>query len=453
MARRATYSVNPVQGLRETQSALLAPGETYLAAAKARTVPGTPTAEQLPPSMLWGVTDRRLLIWAAPNRGALGAPVVTLEIGPVLNRATIQPYEGSTVAFTVFAGGHPAIVVMDLEDARTIARVIDEVVRASVPPPPVPRLDAEPAPVLMPGERSLGDPDIGAVFDAIDAGDWQDLAARFAALDVPRREIVVASVPGRDALETFDTWVRERPGEPDALLLRGAARVQWAFEELPESTSGMAEVSGSPGAAAFHARLRAAETDLWNVVEAAFDEPVVWTPLIRSARGLQIGQEELCMRFDESVRRTPNLFLAHTQVLVGLSRVWGGSHAVMFAYAESMARPAEEGSPMHALVPFAHILRSIDNVDDDPRQRYFSSSVVRDLSVFAQVSVESPAWTDDATTVEALNIFALAFHLSGELDRARELWRRVDGRRTDEPWLYLPSAVTILEDLKAEGSA
>lgn len=448
MARRTSYSPNPLQGLTETQGSLLAPGETFQAAAKARTVPGTPTASQLPPAMLWAVTQRRLIVWAAPNRGELGPPALTLEIGPVLNRATIQPYEGAMVALTVFAADHPAIVLMDVDDARAIAAVIDEVVKANVAPPPIPETAPVATPDLPPIDPSLGDAEVAKVLDSLADQVWEEAEAAYGVLDAHRRELVVTNIAGQRSLAALDAWAAARPDNPDPFVLRGAARVAWAFDSCPNVAGGsQAVATDRTQANIFHGRLRAAEADLWQAVELDFASPTPWTPLIKSARGLQIGQEEMCMRFDEAVRRTPGLLIAHMQILIGLSRIWGGSHAAMFAYADAMARPAEEGSPLHALMPFAHILRSLDDADDDPRQRYFTSTVLRDISVFAQVSVDSPAWVDDATTVEVLNIFTLAFHLCGEHSRARELWGRVGGRRTAEPWALVPQSDAILADL------
>ncbi len=430
-----------LQRIAESQSHLLGPGEIFEAAAKARTVPGTPTAAQLPPSMLWVATSRRLLVWATPIRGQFGQVVSSLEIGPVVARATIQPYDGTEVALTVFAGEYPAVVIMTADDARAIARIIDRVVTESHAPPPIPPPPPVAGPAPSEADRSLGDERLGTFLDALGGGDWETAAPLLADATPAVREAMIMNLPGRDALGAADSWVGSVPESGDAYVVRAVARVAWAFAERGE---GQAEPA-APNV--FAARLRAAEVDLWRAVELDFADPLPWTALIASARGLRINSEELCMRFDESVRRCPDLYGAHVETLLGLSRPWAGSHAEMFAFAQTLARPAPEGSTLHALVPLAHLIRSLDDVDDDPRRRYFSSQVSREVAFFSEVSVESDAWVDDVTTIGALNVFALAWHKCGDTARAAALVERIGDRRTTEPWSSFPDGDAIFQQI------
>ncbi len=430
---------NVLQRVRTQCAGFLIEDERFFAAGVGRTIAGAPGADQLPPYSIWAATQRRLLVWTTEGRTAMqvGVLVVEFELGTNVNRATLEPYRGYDAKMTVFANGHPAVVVMDTADARSIAQAIGMVAAAAPPPstapPPPPPQRSEPTIGVIPVDPTLGDDRINEVNDGLIRGDWQPAQAIFAEADPGFRELLTCRIVGEAARPALDEWVGEHPSSSDAYLARGSSGVAWAWEGQPGPT-----VGGRPDPT-FAARLRDADRDLLRSVELDFADPTAWTPLLRSARGLQIPIEEVCMRYDESVRRHPGLLQANLQIQESLSRRWFGSHEEMFAFARTTARAAPEGSPLHALIPMAHIQRSLDpDPNDDPRRKYFTADVAREVELFADLSVDHGAWVDDATTVPALNIFAMAFSKCGLGARTHSLMSRIGLRRSFLPWSVCP---------------
>lgn len=423
-----------LQRIAATYEGALSPGEHFVAAGRGRTVPGTETAAQFPPLTIWAVTAHRLFVWTAEGRGNLqpGQVLSTMILGTTVNRATVAPYEPREVLLSVFAGEHAAMVLMDPEDARAIAQVIGEAVAAM----PAVDLDAA-APTqqfdVEPVDETSGDERIATIRAALADGDWEGAADVFAsATSAADRELFATHLDGDELLPALDAWAEARQNDPDAYLARGSNIALGAARRLRA-----ARPDDPVAREAFHAELRDAERDLLWAVELNLDDAVPWTTLLRTGRGLEIPKEELCMRYDESARRAPELAGAHLETLEALGPRGVGSTDEMFAFARTMARSAPEGSLVHGLVPMAHLLHSLDVDDSDPRRRYFSGDPAREIDFFAKMSVDNEAYEGGPASVEVVNIFAAAFAKCGDLPRARSLLERVGSSRSKRPWTEL----------------
>ena len=429
-----------LQRVAAERSAELSPGEQFIAAGRARTVPGTETADHFPPLTIWAVTDRRLFVWEAAGRGnnLPGRSVAEMPLGTVVVRAIVEPYEPRESLLTVFAGDHPAMILMDPDDARGIARQVGATVAAlpvAVTATTTPTFQVEPI------DPCAGDDRIAAFREALAGGDWQRAAEIFSSAHAPaERELFVQHLDGDELGAALDAWVEARPEDADPYLARGAHGVLGAFRRRAMAT-------GPDVDATFWAELRDAERDLAWAVELDFEDAVPWTPLLRSARGLAIPKEELCMRYDESARRSSELLGAHLETLEALSPIGVGSADELFAFARTMARAAPEGSPLHALVAMAHLVNSHGIDESDPRRRYFSGDPSREIAFFARMSVENEAWKDGPGAVEALNIFAAAFAKCGEPARARALLERVGVSRSVRPWSMLADGDALFHEV------
>ena len=424
-----------LQRVAAAQAGVLAPGEQFAAAGRGRTVSGTDSASQFPELSIWAVTDQRLFVWTAEGRGNQlpGRALATMDLGTTVTRATIAPYESREVLLSVFAGEHPAMVLMDPDDAHSIAQVIGEAVAAMPAPDPAPA-PADVSFAVEPVDPAAGDDRIAAMRAALAEGDWERAAHVFgSASTAAERELFARHLDGDDLLAALDAWAEARQDDADAYLARGSNVALGATRHLAA-----APADDPQAREAFHAELRDAERDLLWAVELDRSDAVPWTTLLRTGRGLAIPKEELCMRYDESARRGPELLGAHLETLEALGVRGVGSEDEMFAFARTMARSAPEGSLIHAVVPMAHLVHSLDVDDSDPRRRYFSGEPAREIDFFAKMSVENEAFKDGPGATEAMNIFAAAFAKCGKVSRARALLDRVGASRSVRPWAMLP---------------
>ena len=432
------------------QSTVLGADEQFVAAGQGHSLAESPAPGGLPARTIWAVTPRRLLVWAAEGRDGAdcGSLVAELALGVAVRRVTLEPYKKREAKMTVYAGTHAAVVTMDLTDARSIAQVIGEVSSRIPPPPPTITYGTVPPTPVMPEDRSLGDMRIAAFLGAVEAGDWSAAEEQLSTVSSPaERECFISQLTGENSRTALDAWVAARPGLGDAFLLRGVSGVAWAWEVLGGSHPGNVEPQMLP---TFYRRLRNAEQDLMRAVELCFDDPVPWTPLLKSGRGLHISIEELCLRYDESVKRSPALLGAHLHTLIGLGGAWSGSNDAMLAFARTTARAAPEGSSLHALVPMAHLICAAD-LDDERRHRYFTADIAKEVTFFSSLSVDRADWIDDATTVRALNIFAAALLLCRDRSRANEVMERIGSRRSDMPWNLFGDGDDLFHEAQSDG--
>ncbi|MBW8487440.1 hypothetical protein [Actinomadura parmotrematis] len=294
---------------------------------------------------------------------------------------------------------------------------------------PVEHAPAEPA--LDP---TFGDPDARRFQAALRAGDRgtvRDVLAAAGADGRPFLLRLVTELPGRPSW--LDAWV-DADGTADAHLARGAHGIGWAWAVRGTAR---AEHTSREQFQGFFERLRAAEADLEKAAELAPDDPEPWAQRVITARGLQLGHEELARRFTRVIERHPWHRRAHTQMVQGLAAKWSGSDELMLNFARERAAASPPGRAVAACVVEAHIEISL-TLDDDDTARYFAAPAVLDeLRAAAAHSVDHPSWPSEPDAVRADNLFAYAFTFAGDSAAAARRFEAIAGRVTEEPWNYV----------------
>jgi hypothetical protein len=297
------------------------------------------------------------------------------------------------------------------------------------PPGPAPRIDP-----------LFGDAEARSARAALDAGRWPEVEALLARTEDPNRRAwlvdVFAQVDGRPAW--CDDWVDRTPGKPFGLLMRGGHSIQWAWEARG---SGQAGSVTDEGWRLFAERLRAAQEDFVRAGDLDPSDAVSWGFRIVCATGL--GEDEIVRTtlFEEARKRFPFLRIAHDRTLMGLLEKWGGSHAASFDFARRTCRTAPPGSPVHAILPWAHVERwlyyfAFDD-DSDGAQAYFPSKVVQD-ELRAVHDLRFPAGVPrDPYQMQDRNTFAFCFWLAGDRARAAAEFRKLGPYAAELPWGFL----------------
>lgn len=290
-------------------------------------------------------------------------------------------------------------------------------------------------------DATYGDPDARRVREELDNGLYgglRDLLRDTA--DPDARAFHVAAATERTGRPAWlDAWVAAEPRNADAYLVRGAHGVGWAWQARGHA---QAEYTERSQFHTFWERLAAAEEDLERAIELAPDDPEPWAHLVTSARGLEVGQEELGRRFKEVIVRHPWHRRAHAQMLQGLAPKWSGSVGLLFDFARDRALAAPPGSPLPSLVAEAHIEMWLDCDTEDAMDAYFRSpSVQRELHAAADLSVRSPHWDPRPEDARADNVFAFCFLSGGDAASAAARFAATGGHVSREPWLYLGEGI------------
>ncbi|MGA5065553.1 hypothetical protein ACPB9E_17625 [Streptomyces exfoliatus] len=285
-------------------------------------------------------------------------------------------------------------------------------------------------------QKDSGDPAVGRVREAAAAGNWPAV-----------REVLEARPESEDRVELLwavgDTAGVERwispvlEAEPEAALPRlvaGIRHISWGWEAR---TAARASQVSREQFDLFHARLRTAETWLYEAAEREPRWVSPWYGLQVTGRGLQVGQVTARRRFEATVRRDPHHLQAHQQHLQQVCDKWGGSHEEMHAFARVSAFGAPGGTLLGQLVAIAHIEEWL-SLDSGPDAAYMGRHEVKaSLHEAADHSIRHPDFVREGGWLQVLNTFAMAFSLAGDRNAARECFRATEGRVTEFPWYYL----------------
>jgi hypothetical protein len=297
---------------------------------------------------------------------------------------------------------------------------------------------AAPAAQLDP---NWGDPDASRVRGQLAKGKWREVHAFLDSVhDWDDRQFYVRvltdDVGGRPAWT--QEWVKAEPGSSTAWLMRGAHGVKWAWDARG---SGMAEGVKDDAWKVFWQRLHEAEQDLHNAAELDPRDPVPWSYLLMSGRGLETGIPDLGERLKEVLSRRPWHHVALSQTLQGYAKKWGGSHELMFDLARQVAAGAPEGSSAHTVVAEAHIERWLYMTNWDREEAaalaYFENPAVQEeIRAAAGRSIFSAAYDGKKLAPADYNIFTYVFFRMHDWEHARKAMQLMNGILNRQPWAY-----------------
>lgn len=303
----------------------------------------------------------------------------------------------------------------------------------------------------VPFDPTAGDPRAARLVEGVEADDLDAVKAVLgepAPHEVRERLLsLMTDVSGHH--ELFDRWVEAEPDRQLAWLARGAYGVGYAWEARGGD---YADKVGRDAFELFFERLNVAEDDLMRAADMDRDDPVPWSNLLVSGRGLQVPKEELRIRYEEVQKRHPWLVEANMQMLQSLCEKWFGSDEESLEFARATNRDAPEGAAARAVLPMAHIEIWLDKERREgefPHEYRQSREVLEEIWDASKRSVLVDGFTDDLTTAYALNVFAMALNLFGDEVGAKAIVQRLGTRRTEFPWVYLADPDGVYGELLA----
>ncbi|MFJ5265667.1 hypothetical protein ACIQAC_34935 [Streptomyces sp. NPDC088387] len=290
------------------------------------------------------------------------------------------------------------------------------------------------------GAVEVDAPDAGlrVALSAARSGDWEpaaeSLARTRADRDWDRRGQYSAGLAELALHHTgwFDEWRRARPGDPDAALVAAELEIGRAWEIR---TAARARYVSQEQFQAFHTVLRDAVPVLRVAADLNFEDPVPWRVFISLAMGLGAPRDV----FDEYLARgraaDPYHVGLHARAVQYLAQKWYGSHAEMFAFAESAAAAAPEGSPLRGLPLYAvteYALEHKAGIGKGP----VAWSRIEGL-VEAGLELSARFEPHDRRAAGFRNHLALALIRSDREAEALDVFRLIGTDARTFPWAYL----------------
>jgi hypothetical protein len=294
------------------------------------------------------------------------------------------------------------------------------------------------------------DPDVERLRHALREQRWDHVAAGVEQWADPldRNQVIegLADWPGRPRF--FDDWVAAEPKRALAHLLRGAHGVVWAWEARTGAQAKHVHEDAWP---VFFKRLKGARKDLEQAIKLDAQEGAGFGPLLRVARGLQLGEEQARTWLEAARKRNPHDFQAHYQMVLFLCKKWNGTHKKMFAFARQTAEELMEHNLLHALIVSAHYERWLYagafERDAAVAEGYWQRPAVQQEIVQAyHRSLGAPRFQETKTAAGVRKTFVGALVLTNETELARRECGKLNGPLSrEEADKWGPHGRTILD--------
>lgn len=251
-------------------------------------------------------------------------------------------------------------------------------------------------------------------------------------------------------VELFEEWCRCEPLSPDPWLLRGKARINWAWDAR---SSGRAEEVTEEGWRLFYQRLGQARTDLLWAAERLPADPVPYVHLIQVHMGSGPGSETIHQLFREATARLATFYEAYSAAQYALTQQWLGSHEEMFAFTREGLEKASYDNDLAALIARAHTLRRfyIRNFDQDAEgaTAYLQNrEVQREVTTYFDRIFASNRYRESLASFEAWNDFASWFFRVGDKRRLRLCLEKIRGRYSGGDWEFYREPAQILREVE-----
>ncbi|MEU6813247.1 hypothetical protein [Streptomyces sp. NPDC046860] len=290
---------------------------------------------------------------------------------------------------------------------------------------------------LLPAERqntaSAGPltPETVTALAGVRGGDWHPAAELMAAVgrDWERRSLLTFQLADKAAEddEWLLAWEAERPGDPDAAVVRARSSVLLAWRVRGAKRAQYTTQEQFQG---FHRALTSAREDIARAAELNPDDPTPYVAEIWVALGLGYPNARMDTLWKEITDRAPHHYEAHFSALQYWCAKWRGSERLATEFAERAAAGAPVGSLLTTLPLIAHFEH--DDSDDT------AADNTPEMVARVEAALKDAAAADPAhpRLPEMRHLLAYYLHLQGRDEAALEYFRLVDGHVDALPWRY-----------------
>lgn len=252
-------------------------------------------------------------------------------------------------------------------------------------------------------------------------------------------------------LDLLENWCRCEPLSPDPWLLRGKARISWAWDAR---SSGRASEVTEEGWRLFYSRLGLARRDLEWAAERLPADPTPYICQMTVEMGGGGSTEALYDFFAEATRRHPTSYDAHSNTLYALTRQWLGSHEEMFEFARASAEKAGFDNDLAAMVAQAHgqrlvYLQFFDR-DAEGMEAYLRDrNVLREVAYLFDRTFASSHYRERVDSFQAWNDFAFWFYRTEDAKRLRLCLNVIRKRYAGLFWGYYKNPAPLIAEAEA----
>ena len=284
-------------------------------------------------------------------------------------------------------------------------------------------------------------PEFAFLREALGAGSWPTLEAALSTLPDDQAGVALTQLA---AVEGIEDLLREAvQSDSRTTFARTALAARYTVLAWEARSRNVAKGVSAEQFQGFFEWLAMAEDLLLSVFE---DDPKfapAWFASLTTARGLQLGKEELHRRYSQLSTLSPDNFPAQEQALIFLLPKWFGSWEESREFVDEAVRSAPTGSSSHAIVPLFHIERWSDAGLRESLAQLGDPNVLAELRQASESFVVQGVPLDPVR-VEAHSAFGMMFWLGQHWDDAAVHFRMLDWRASEFPWRYVTDSESKL---------
>ncbi|MET8692840.1 hypothetical protein ABZV65_09870 [Streptomyces bauhiniae] len=281
--------------------------------------------------------------------------------------------------------------------------------------------------------EALGDTRVRTLLRAAGAGDWGAVKEALTPFDLGRDHQLLDELAEVAGVQDWIGRAVEEGGEhrATALLISGARHVVWGWEAR---TRERAHNVSRDQWRVFHERLRIAEEHLLEAAELRPEWITPWRPLLKSGRGMSLGDDVNRARRDAALRRDPLDLETHYEWVTYRQPRWHGKPGQALEFARKAFHDAPEGHRLGCVLAMAYIEDWVESDGGDSLDAWHIQTELRDA---AKHSILHPAYERRRGWQEDFNVFAMALSLSGDSIVAPRVYHELRRAYTRWPWRYV----------------
>ena len=277
-------------------------------------------------------------------------------------------------------------------------------------------------------------PEYAALREALQAQSWPRMENELVRMPPVQAGVAITQLGEIYGVEAF--LERSITENPQSALARTALAARYVTLAWAARSRKHAENVSGDEIESFFAWLTRAEDLLEPLYADAPDCAPAWSVGLYTARGMQLGENEVWRRYNALAALSPNDYPAQIQLLQFILPKWFGSWEQAERSVHKFVTAAPNGSSSHALVALLHIERWTELSGDEQQAHMRKPEVLEELRAAASALLRGTAHLDPVS-VQAHNAFVMAFWLGDHAADAAPHVRLLQGRASEFPWRYV----------------
>lgn len=267
--------------------------------------------------------------------------------------------------------------------------------------------------------------------------DYKLLAELFKEQQSPEEKYFNADGAGKCmTISAIDQWCEDEPDNADAWLCKGARYITWAWSARGY---GPGSSVSDDDAELFFERLEISWECLCEATKLNTIDPTPWAFMLIICKCHSEYREYRDDVFANAIDRDPENWPAHINMVIALTKKWGGEHEDMLDFAHSVSKNARDGSDIPLVLVRAYMEYRMYEVafcdNEQGAQEFLNRADIRqNIDEAYQRSIAHKDYKMHKSSVYLQHHLTAWYWLTKERDKLQFIFRSLDHKMYDLHW-------------------